>query len=183
MADTWGWPCTPPRESASRRMAGRSSCPARPCEPSARRLTASPWWSWARIGSRACTSPKCCSRSAWPTCRPRSHHCGRCEMAAAQTLYRLTYLAAFLSLGHHIDHAIRGNHVGWPLTGEVNAFTYSLAIYPAILTGLYLYRTGRVGPGFWVFLSGGGLIFLTAIHLSPVAIEPPGDIIGMYDPP
>ncbi len=104
-------------------------------------------------------------------------------MAAAQTLYRLTYLAAFLSLGHHIDHAIRGNHVGWPLTGEVNAFTYSLTIYPAILIGLYLYRTGRVGPGFWVFLSGGGLIFLTAIHLSAFAIEPPGDIIGMYDAP
>lgn len=104
-------------------------------------------------------------------------------MASAQTLYRLTYLAALLSLGHHIDHAIRGNHGGWPLTGDVNAFTYSLSIYPAILIGLYLYRTGRVGPGFWVFLSGGGLIFLTAIHLSPIAIEPPGDIIGMYDPP
>ena len=37
-------------------------------------------------------------------------------------LYRLTWLAATLSLGHHLDHLIRGNAVGWPLTEEVNAF-------------------------------------------------------------
>jgi hypothetical protein len=38
-------------------------------------------------------------------------------------LYRLTWLALVLSLGHHLDHLIRGNAVGWPVTGEVNAFT------------------------------------------------------------
>jgi hypothetical protein len=38
-------------------------------------------------------------------------------------LYRLTWLAATLSLGHHLDHLIRGNAVGWPLSEEVNAFT------------------------------------------------------------
>jgi hypothetical protein len=65
------------------------------------------------------------------------------------TLYRLTYLAAALSFGHHIDHVIRHNAVGWPLTGQVNAFTVSLVIYPIIITGLLLYRAGRVGPGFW----------------------------------
>lgn len=31
---------------------------------------------------------------------------------------------------HHLDHVIRGNHIGWPLVPEINAFTYSLAIYP-----------------------------------------------------
>jgi hypothetical protein len=31
-------------------------------------------------------------------------------------------LPAALSLGHHLDHLIRGNAVGWPLTEEVNAF-------------------------------------------------------------
>ncbi len=98
-------------------------------------------------------------------------------------LVRLTLLAAVLALGHHVDHAIRGNHVGWPLTDEVNAFTYSLAIYPAIVIGLLLYRVGRVGPGFWVFLSGGGAAFLALIHFGPIAIEPPSDIIDLYDPP
>ena len=37
-------------------------------------------------------------------------------------LYRLTWLAAALSLGHHLDHLIRGNAVGWPLTEKVNTF-------------------------------------------------------------
>ena len=99
-----------------------------------------------------------------------------------RNLYILTFIAMFMSAGHHIDHIIRGNHVGWPITPEVNAFTFSLAIYPAILLGLWLYATGSVGPGFMVFLSGGGAIFLTVIHFGPTAIEPPHDIIDLYEP-
>ena len=41
-------------------------------------------------------------------------------------MYALIFLAMFMSLGHHIDHVIRANHVGWPLTAELNTFTYSL---------------------------------------------------------
>jgi hypothetical protein len=98
-------------------------------------------------------------------------------------LYGLIFVAMFMSLGHHIDHVIRGNNVGWPLTAEVNAFTYSLGIYPLILLGLYLYASGRVGSGFWAILSGSGAIFLTAIHFGPDAIEPPAEIINLYEPP
>jgi hypothetical protein len=85
-------------------------------------------------------------------------------------------------VGHHIDHVIRGNHVGWPVSDEVNAFTYSLAIYPVILLGVLLYRSGRVGPGFWIFLSAGGALFLGFIHFGPVAVEPPQEIIDLYEP-
>ena len=99
------------------------------------------------------------------------------------TLYRLTYLAAALSLGHHIDHVIRHNAVGWPLTDEVNAFTLSLVIYPVIVTGLLLYRAGRVGPGFWALVSGGGAIFVSAVHFGPFAAEPPEMILDAYDQP
>jgi hypothetical protein len=101
----------------------------------------------------------------------------------SRTLYLLTYLAAAMSFGHHLDHVIRGNAVGWPLTGDVNAFTMSLAIYPIIVTGLLLYRAGRVGPGFWAFISGGGALFVGAVHFGPFAVEPPAHILGMYDPP
>ena len=97
-------------------------------------------------------------------------------------LYGLVFLAMFLSLGHHIDHVIRGNNVGWPLTAEVNAFTYSLGIYPLIILGLFLYRSNRVGSGYWALLSGSGAIFLAAIHFGPDAIEPPADIITLYEP-
>jgi hypothetical protein len=98
-------------------------------------------------------------------------------------LYRLTYVAAAMSLGHHLDHLIRHNAVGWPLTDQVNAFTISLVIYPVIATGLLLYRAGRVGPGFWALVSGGGAVFVSAVHFGPFAVEPPELILGEYDPP
>lgn len=98
-------------------------------------------------------------------------------------LYRLTWLAAAMSLGHHLDHLIRGNAVGWPLTGQVNAFTASLVVYPVIATGLLAYRAGRVGPGFWALVSGGGAVFVSAVHFGPAAAEPPQLILGHYQPP
>lgn len=99
-----------------------------------------------------------------------------------KVLYRLTYLAAFMSLGHHVDHVIRGNHVGWPITDHATPFTYSLIVYPLIVLGLFLYRSGRVGPGFWMFLSGSGALFVAAIHFGPTAVEPPAEIINLYEP-
>ena len=99
-----------------------------------------------------------------------------------KTLYGLVLLATFMSLGHHVDHAIRGNHVGWPLTAEVTPFTYSLGVYPLILLGLYLYKSGRVGPGYWALLLGSGILFVSVIHFGPAAVEPPADIINLHEP-
>jgi hypothetical protein len=98
-------------------------------------------------------------------------------------LYQLTFLAAAMSLGHHADHLVRGNAVGWPVTEEVNAFTASLVVYPIIVTGLLLYRAGRVGPGFWALVSGGGAAFVAAVHFGPAAVEPPELILDHYQPP
>jgi hypothetical protein len=100
-----------------------------------------------------------------------------------RTVYRLTWLAAAMSLGHHLDHLIRHNAVGWPLTEEVNAFTASLVVYPVIAAGLLLYHAGRVGPGFWALVSGGGAAFVAAVHFGPAAVEPPQLILDHYDPP
>ena len=97
--------------------------------------------------------------------------------------YALIYLATTLSLIHHLDHIIRGNHVGWPFTAEVTPFTYSLGVYPLILVGLVLSHTGKAGPGYWLWLFGGGVVFLTAVHFGPIAIEPPRDIIDLHQPP
>lgn len=97
--------------------------------------------------------------------------------------YVLISVATFLSLGHHLDHVIRGNHVGWPLTAEVTPFTYSLAVYPLIALGLVLSLAGRAGPGYWLWLFGAGVVFLTAVHFAPGAIEPPSDIIDPHHPP
>ena len=108
---------------------------------------------------------------------------GSAVWGSNRILYGLIFLAMFLSLGHHIDHVIRGNNVGWPLTAEVNPFAYSLGIYPLIILGLYLYASGRVGRGFWALLSGSGALFVAAIHFGPAAVEPPADIINLYEPP
>ncbi len=99
-----------------------------------------------------------------------------------RTLRRLVLLAALMSLGHHVDHAVRGNHVGWPLTAEVTPFTYSLGVYPLILLGFVLSRSGRVGPGYWALLSGAGALFVAAIHAGPGAVEPPADIVDPHEP-
>ena len=100
-----------------------------------------------------------------------------------KVLYRLTWLALALSVGHHLDHLIRGNAVGWPVTEEVNAFTISLVVYPIIITGLLLYRARRVGPGFWALVSGGGAVFVSVVHFGPAAVEPPELILDHYQPP
>ncbi|MFC7097495.1 hypothetical protein [Halobaculum marinum] len=104
------------------------------------------------------------------------------EPAVDARLLALVGLATLLSIGHHVDHLIRGNHVGWPVTPAVNAFTFSLGVYPVIATGLLLTLRGRAGARYWFAVAAGGLGLLGAIHLGPWAIEPPGDIIGPYAP-
>lgn len=96
--------------------------------------------------------------------------------------YRLNLAALVLALGHHADHALRGDHLGWPLTAEINVFTATLGIYPLVLTSLALYRAGRFGPGHLAIVTGLGLVLLTAVHLGPDPIEPPADIINGYEP-
>src|SRR5918994_974401 len=103
--------------------------------------------------------------------------------ASNRTLFGLVALAVVMAAGHHIDHVIRGNNVGWPINSQVNAFTFSLAIYPLLLIGLLLHKAGKVGPGFWAFLSGGGALFVAFIHFAPDAIEPPHEIVDPYDRP
>src|SRR4029453_15402723 len=51
------------------------------------------------------------------------------------------------------------------------------------ITGLLLYRAGRVGPGFWALVSGGGAAFVSAVHFGPGAVEPPELILDHYDSP
>lgn len=96
-------------------------------------------------------------------------------------LYALVVLATGLGAGHHVDHLVRGNHLGWPLTPEVTAFTYSLAVYPVIAVGLYLTLRGRVGVGYWAVVSLAALLLVATAHFGPVAVEPPRDVVGPYE--
>lgn len=95
-------------------------------------------------------------------------------------LLALVLLSTLFGLGHHLDHVIRGNHVGWPVAPEINPFTYSLVIYPIVILGLYLTYTGRVGARYWFVVALLGFGMLGSIHFGPWAIEPPHDIITLY---
>lgn len=95
-------------------------------------------------------------------------------------LITLALLTTLFGVGHHVDHVIRGNHVGWPLIPEVTPFTYSLGFYPFIAIGFYLYLSGRTTPTYWAFLTGVGFFFVGLAHFGPVAVEPPADILGPY---
>lgn len=95
-------------------------------------------------------------------------------------LYALIGLATIFGVGHHLDHVLRGNHVGWPLIPEVTGFTVSLLVYPLIAIGLYLTLTERTGAGYWVLLLGSIFLYVTVAHFGPWALEPPEDVVGPY---
>jgi hypothetical protein len=97
--------------------------------------------------------------------------------------YLLFAVATLLGLAHHLDHVIRGNHVGWPITPEVNPFTYSLAIYPLVVLGFTLSLTGRAGARYWTVVMTLGAGMLVFFHLSPWAVEPPTDVVLPYATP
>jgi hypothetical protein len=97
--------------------------------------------------------------------------------------YLLFAVATLLGLAHHLDHVIRGNHVGWPVTPEVNPFTYSLAIYPLVVLGFVLSLTSRAGARYWTVVMALGAGMLVFFHLSPWAVEPPTDVILPYANP
>lgn len=99
-----------------------------------------------------------------------------------RTLYLLIGWVVVLSLGHHVDHVLRGV-TGWPFESEINAFTYSLVIYPTIVAGVLLSRRGLAGPRFWALLSSGGALFILVVHVGPGAGDSVTEISGQYTSP
>ena len=101
-------------------------------------------------------------------------------MQQKKYLLRLALVSTLFSIGHTVDHVLRGNHVGWPLITEVTPFTYSFGFYPVIVLGILLYTRDRVGPRFWAILAGAGFLFVGLLHFGPLAVEPPSVIITPY---
>lgn len=97
--------------------------------------------------------------------------------------YLFVIIPTVLGAAHHIDHIIRGNHVGWPFTPHVNPFTYSLAIYPLLAISLYLTLTKRVEAKYWAGFFAFSAGMLAYFHISPWAVEPPQDVIVPYANP
>ena len=97
--------------------------------------------------------------------------------------YLFVLVPTVLGVAHHIDHIVRGNHLGWPITPEVNAFTYSLAIYPLLVISSYLTLTRRVEARYWAGFFAFSAAVLAYVHISPWAVEPPQDVMVPYANP
>jgi hypothetical protein len=105
------------------------------------------------------------------------------DTTLTRTFYLFVLVPTVLGAAHHVDHIVRGNHVGWPITPEVNAFTYSLAIYPLLAISLYLTLTRRVEAGYWAGFFAFSAGMLAYFHVSPWAVEPPQDVMVPYANP
>ena len=105
------------------------------------------------------------------------------ETNLTRLFYVFVLLPTVLGAAHHIDHIVRGNHVGWPITPEVNPFTYSLAIYPLLAISLYLSVTRRVEARYWAGFFAFSAGMLAFFHISPWAVEPPQDVMVPYENP
>ena len=91
---------------------------------------------------------------------------------AYRTTDTLIWVNLGLSLAHHVDHAVRDNHSGFPFTSHVTALTPTLIVYPLVIGGIAL----DAGPLYWTIFDAASLVGVIAVHLT---IQPPRDI---YDP-
>ena len=95
--------------------------------------------------------------------------------AELATLRRWLLIAAAcvtaFGLLHNLDHAIRGYHIGWPLSDTLTPFTFSLLIYAFLLPGMFFTVRGRLGAGYWLAVGLAGLALVTFVHFVPTATQ------------
>jgi hypothetical protein len=82
-------------------------------------------------------------------------------------VFLLAILTAFLAALHHLDHIIRANHLGWPVTETVTPFSFSLLAYPLLLGGAWISIRRGVTPWYWVVLSLVLAALVAFVHFSP----------------
>ncbi len=96
-------------------------------------------------------------------------------------LVTLIIVATILSLGHTVDHIVRGD-LSLPLTLESLPFIIvTLAIYSLIAWGMYLYSKGKVGARFWTISAAGGVALGWLAHFSPFTDQSARDIFNAYE--
>ncbi|MCI0466990.1 MAG: hypothetical protein L0Y57_08305 [Beijerinckiaceae bacterium] len=98
-----------------------------------------------------------------------------------KTLTLLVVLIIILSLGHDIDHTIRGDF-RWQLTAESVPVFIIIALKYAILGfGLVFYLKNKIGPLFWAIVTGIGVALGWLAHFSPFSDQTPQFIYRAYE--
>jgi hypothetical protein len=96
-------------------------------------------------------------------------------------LLLLAGLTTLFGVLHHVDHLARFNHVGWPWSDTVSAFTFGLLVYPFLLVGFALLAVGRAVPLYWAAVGIASSILVATTHLAPDPAEPLRDVVRPYD--
>ncbi len=94
----------------------------------------------------------------------------------------LVIAIVLLSLGHDIDHAVRGDFRG-SFVGSAPVMAVLLGKYALLGFGLYFYLKSKVGPLFWAILAGIGVALAWLAHFSPFSVQTPQSIYRAYATP
>ncbi len=89
----------------------------------------------------------------------------RSGLPRSEVLLAITIIIGML---HHTDHVLRHDHSGWPFISEVTPFTFSLLVYPVLLS-VYLARSW---PWYRVAATASILVGIQAAH---IWVETPRD--------
>jgi hypothetical protein len=87
------------------------------------------------------------------------------------------------SVGHDIDHLVRGDFRWHPSGETVPIFAAIFAKYAIFGFGLYFYLKNKVGPLFWAILAGIGTVLAALAHCTPFSYQTPRYIYRAYEMP
>jgi len=98
-------------------------------------------------------------------------------------LLRFLGLIAILNVLHLVDHILRGDF-HWPIDEQsVGFLVVATVILGGLGLGVRLYRSGLVGPRFWVIVGVLGLGLGWLSHFSPMTDQPVSVIYHGYVAP
>lgn len=100
-----------------------------------------------------------------------------------KTLLTLVIALIVLTIGHDIDHLVRGDYRGGPPTEIAWVASVTIAKYALLGFGLFNYVRGEVGPGFWAIVGGAGVALAWLAHFSPFTEQTPQFIDRAYASP
>jgi len=99
------------------------------------------------------------------------------------TLVGFIWAIAGLNVLHLFDHVGRGDF-HWPIDGQSIGFlVVATVILGGSALGLWLYRSGRVGPLFWLIVGALGLGLGWFSHFRPMTDQPISSIYAAYASP
>jgi hypothetical protein len=95
-------------------------------------------------------------------------------------LLKLLGAIALLNVLHLVDHILRGDF-HWPIDEQsVGFLVVATVILGGMALGVWLYRTGLVGPRFWTVVGVLGLGLGWFSHFSPMTDQPVSVIYQKY---